>query len=256
MLIAVMTDSEQAQTGEGAINLESASSSGQQLARDHDRLKLLLDVNNAVVPHLALDKLLHTISDSLRQIVPHDVSGLGLYDSETGQLRAQVLEYPGDMPFFAPGAPIPMEGTTGGEAFTTGQPVFFSQPDLERFNSDYFIKGYEAGIRSGGNIPLIAHGRKLGVLGVAAMRENAFSKDDIELLCQVANQIAIAVENSLNYEKAREAERELALRLDQLRLLLDVTNRVTSHLDLRELFNAISVCLKRVIKCDGAAPAP
>ena len=234
-----------------AINFERAGVAQQQLERDHERIRLLLDINNAVVSHLALDELFHVISLSLRKVVPHDVSGIGLYDAESGQLRSHVLEYPVDLPNFARGTPIPMEGTTGGVAFTTGRPVFVDKPDFERFNSDYAMKTYEAGFRSGGSIPLIAHGRRLGVLGVASRNENAFSQDDVEMLCQVANQVAIAVENSLNYEEARAAERELARRLDHLRLLLDVTSSVTSQLDLRQLFSAISDCLRKVIKCDG-----
>ncbi|MEK6324754.1 MAG: biotin/lipoyl-binding protein [Acidobacteriota bacterium] len=67
---------------------------------------------------------MHVISASLRRVVQHDVSGIGLYDPEAGELRAHVLEHPGDLPAFARGTPIPMEGTTGGVAFTTGQPVF------------------------------------------------------------------------------------------------------------------------------------
>ena len=225
----------------------------QKLARERDRLKLLLDINNAVVSHLDLNELMHVISGSLRRVVPHDVSGIGLYDTEAGELRAHVLEYPDELPAFARGTPIPMKGTTGGEAFSTGKPVFVSKPDPERFHADYAKRTLDAGIRSGGSIPLIAHGRKLGVLGVASMREDAFTEDDIELLCQVANQIAIAVENSLNYEEACKAERDLARRLDELSLLFDVTNSVTSQLDLHALFKAISECLRKVIKCDGLA---
>jgi formate hydrogenlyase transcriptional activator len=150
------------------------------------------------------------------------------------------------------GGPIPPSGTTGGEAFATGKPVFVNESNLERFmQSEYFRKGWDAGLRSGGNVPLIAHGRTLGVMGLASFRENAFTDDDIDLLCRVASQIALAVENSLNYEKARDAERELKLRLDQLHLLLEVTNNVTSNLGLRELFKAITECLAKVVRFDG-----
>src|SRR6185295_18837011 len=114
-----MAESERSNAGIGGDNSRWSG----QLAREHDRLKLLLDVNNATVSHLALDELLHAISESLKRVIPHDVSGIGLYDPETRQLRAHVLEYSVELPIFARGTPIPMEGTTGGLAFTTGQPV-------------------------------------------------------------------------------------------------------------------------------------
>jgi formate hydrogenlyase transcriptional activator len=234
-----------------AINSDDDQRSTDQLARERDRLKLLLEINNAVVSHLGINELIHSISEGLKRVVPHDMSGISLYDSAAGVLRAHVLEYHDALPNFARGTPIPMEGSPAGLAFTTGQPVFVDRPDLERFYSDYSRKAFETGVRSGGSIPLIAHGRKLGTLGIASMRDNAFSKEDIELLCQIANQIAFAVENSLNYEQARKAERDLAHSLDELNLLLGVANSVTSNLDLREVFKAIVECLRKVIKCDG-----
>jgi formate hydrogenlyase transcriptional activator len=45
-------------------------------------------------------------------------------------------------------------------------------------------------------------------------------------------------------------ERELQHERDRLRLLLDLNNRVASHLDLRQLFQAISSELRRVFQCD------
>src|SRR5215471_12165995 len=231
--------------------LAEQPSTDRQLARERDRLKLLLDINNAVVSHLALNELIHSISESLKRVVPHDISGISLYDSEAGVLRAHVLEYPDDLPIFARGTPIPMEGSPAGLAFTTGQPVFIDKPEPERFYSDYSRRALETGVRSGGSIPLIAHERTLGTLGIASMRDNAFSKEDIEVLCQIANQIAIAVENSLNYEQARKAERDLAHSLDELNLLLGVANSVTTNLDLRDVFEAVSECLRKVVKCDG-----
>jgi GAF domain len=107
------------------------------------------------------------------------MSGVALYDSDAGVLRAHVLEYLKPLPNFAPGTPIPMQGTTAGLAFTTGQPVFVDKPDLERFTAQYTREALETGVRSGGSIPLIAHGRKLGTLGIAS-QESAFSEEDEE----------------------------------------------------------------------------
>src|SRR5262249_52666312 len=157
--------------------------------------------------------------------------GVGLYDHESKQLRAFATQFPPGHPFREKGIEIPFGGSPGGLAFTSGQPVFLDKPDLERFNSDFIRQIYEDGFRSGGSIPLIAQGRKLGVLGVASKRENFLSDDDKELLIQIANQVAIAVDNALNYERAREAERELARKLDHLRLMLHITNTMVSQLD-------------------------
>jgi len=64
---------------------------------------------------------------------------------------------------------------------------------------------------------------------------------------QVARQVAVAVDNALNLERAQAYQRQLAQERDRLRVLLEVNNAVVSKLDLRELINAISASLRRVI---------
>jgi formate hydrogenlyase transcriptional activator len=50
----------------------------------------------------------------------------------------------------------------------------------------------------------------LGVLGFGTSRENAFTEDDLSFFSQVANQIALAVENSLEYGQVSELKDKLA----------------------------------------------
>ena len=62
-----------------------------------------------------------------------------------------------------------------------------------------FGSAVEIGVRSGCAVPLIAHGVPLGSLSVVKLQEAAFTEDDARLLEQCCSQIAIAVENSLNF---------------------------------------------------------
>jgi len=71
-----------------------------------------------------------------------------------------------------------------------------------------------AGLRTGCYLPLISRGRALGVLMLARRSNHVFGRDDVMLLEQVAGQVAIAVENSLEYEKAtRDRDKETKQRL-------------------------------------------
>src|SRR5215470_263066 len=235
---------------ENSVNFERAREAERELARSLDHLRLMLRITNTVVSRLNLQELLDIISASIREVMGCDVVVVGLYDQESKQLIALSTQFPPGRAFREKGVEIPLEGSPGGLAFTSGQPVFLDKPDLERFNSDFAKQVYEDGYRSGATIPLIAQGRKLGVLGVASKRENFLSDDDKELLLQIANQVAIAVDNALNYERAREAERELARNLEHLRLMLRITNTVVSQLDLRELLDVISVSIREALGCD------
>src|SRR5436309_3330319 len=68
----------------------------------------------------------------------------------------------------------------------------------------------DEGVKSLCSIPLLAHDRVLGALNVGRLREDAFVQDDIDLLSQVAQQVAIAVENALAYRKITELKDKLA----------------------------------------------
>ena len=58
----------------------------------YERLRLLLEINNAVVTNLDVSELLHAISETLQQCVPHDFTALAVYDEEKQELRAHSIE--------------------------------------------------------------------------------------------------------------------------------------------------------------------
>src|SRR5262249_23632217 len=154
--------------------------------------------------------LLRAIFDCLRKVVHHDAAGILIYDQELNQLRMSVTDLPDMPPIVEENYLVPLEGSGAGLAFTSGQPVFFDRFDLEKFPSEFSRRAYETGIRSTGNVPLITHGRKLGVLSVGRLREGAFLEEEIELLCQSANQVAIGLENALAFREIETLKNKLA----------------------------------------------
>jgi len=89
--------------------------SQEELSRERDRLRLLLDVNNAVATNLNLHDLLQAISTALRHLVPHDYTGLAIYDEKLGQLRITRVEATQTQGVLPEGDLVPMEGTTAGK---------------------------------------------------------------------------------------------------------------------------------------------
>jgi len=224
---------------ENALNFERARAAEDQAKRQSERVQLLLEINNAVISNLDLRSLMKTISICLAKVSRYDAVGLALYDPEINQLRA--YSNPTDQAFIDEGEPVPFEGSAPGLAFTTGQPVFLDRYRGEPLRSDFNRRFREAGFKSGGAIPLIAHGRKLGTLGFATLREANFSDDEVEMLCQVANQVAIAVENVLSF---REIE-TLKNKLTSEKLYLEAEIRTEHNFD--ELIGS-SPSFKRILK--------
>src|SRR5260370_21339201 len=57
---------------------------------------------------------------------------------------------------------------------------------------------------------LVSRRRVLGIFGVVKYQDNAFAGDDIEFLTQIANQVAIAVDNALAFGQIRELKDQLS----------------------------------------------
>ena len=103
------------------------------------------------------------------------------------------------------------------------------------------------GVKAFCSIPLLSHDRALGSLDVGRRHAETFSAEDVELLSEVGKQIAIAVENALNFKQAQSVQQQLREQHDRLKLLLDVNNSVVSALDLRELLKAVSASLRHIV---------
>jgi formate hydrogenlyase transcriptional activator len=195
---------------DNALNFAQAQSVQEQLKDERDRLSLLLEVNNAVVSVLDLHELLNVVSASLRRLVPHEYASLSLYDAETNRLQIHALDFPVSKGLLQEGLSVSVEGSPTGRALTTRQPVFMTRADMEQFGSDIARRILAEGLRSGLCLPLISHGRPLGTLVVASLQEENFPERDAELLHHVANQIAIAVENSLAFSQIVDRANKLS----------------------------------------------
>ena len=195
---------------DNALNFEQAETVQQQLKEERDRLSILLEVNNAVVSVLDLRELLNAVSASLRRLVPHEYASLSLYDPETQRLNIHALDFPVSKGLLQEGLSVPVEGTPTGRALTSRQPVMINRRDIEQFGSDMARRILAEGLRSAYCLPLISHGRPLGTLVVASQLEENFPEKDAELLKHIANQIAIAVENSLAYRQVVDRANKLS----------------------------------------------
>ncbi len=191
---------------------ESAQSAQQQLTHERDRVRLLLEVNNAVVSHLGLDDLFPAVSACLRKVIKHDGSSLVLYEPETRQYRVQVLDFTTNTSFIEEGQADPQCKGPSGVAMATRKPAVFTAQDLKNMASESKVceRLLDEGVKSLCSVPLLAHDRVRGALNVGRRGEDAFVQDDVDLLSQVAQQVAIAVENALAYREITELKDKLA----------------------------------------------
>jgi formate hydrogenlyase transcriptional activator len=195
---------------DNALNAEAARCYQQKLADERDRLRVLLEVNNAVVAHLDLQELFHTIAACLRRVVGHEYASLALYDEARRQFRVHALDFPGSKGLLREEYLAPVEGAPAGKAFRSGRPVVLSEEDLKRLDSEIARILLAEGVRSQCCVPLISHGRALGTLNFGRLDGQPFEDSEVQLLVQVAGQIALAVDNALAFRQIAELKDKLA----------------------------------------------
>jgi formate hydrogenlyase transcriptional activator len=226
---------------DNALNYESSQAAQQQLEREHHISRLLLEVNNAVISKLDLRELFAAITACLHQVMQFAYISLALYDRETNQLRIHALDFPEGRGFIHQDFVLPLETTPSGMAFTARKPVLLRSIDPARFPSEVARVLIAEGIKSTCSIPMISHGQALGTLSVGSLREAAFTEEDANVLTQVTNQIAIAVENALNYRQIAELKDKLA---EEKRFLEE---EIKTEYNFEEIVGE-SPALKRILK--------
>jgi formate hydrogenlyase transcriptional activator len=206
-------------------------------ARAQARLRLLLDITNRIVTKLELRDLLREIVVSIRHFMQCDSVGVALPDPEDGELRRYAVDH----------AEYEMSVGPASErskvVFQTGKPLIATKEE---------VAADPQGALTNLSLclyPLIIRERVLGVFGFGTSRENAFTEDDLSFFSQVANQIALAVENSLAYGQVSELKDKLA----QENVYLE--SEIRSELHFEDIVGN-SEQLRRVLKeIETVAPA-
>jgi formate hydrogenlyase transcriptional activator len=211
--------------------------------RVQDQLKLILDLTNQVVSNLEFHEFLRAASASVRRVMHCDAAAIMLADAAGTHLRVHALDYPDSRGIFTEDVLVPIEGTLPGDAFRSGKPIVVNRLDPAVIPQEMYSKAAAEGLNSFCDLPLISRNRLLGILAVAARQENAFDDDEAAFLIQVANQVAIGVENALAYSeiadlKDRLAQEKLYLE-DEIRGELDFEGIVGQSSALRHVLNLV-----------------
>jgi len=195
---------------DNALNYEASQAYQAQLARKRDVLQVLLEVNNVLVTSRELRELFRSIASSLARVIHHDYTSLSMLDPATGLLKIHALDFPGRPSYFQQDLMVPLNDTPSGQCFAGGKPLLARGEELDRFPSEAIRILRREGVQTICCVPLITQGRTLGTLNLASLRMDAFTQKDVELLQQVAGQIAIAVENALAFKQIDALKDKLA----------------------------------------------
>jgi formate hydrogenlyase transcriptional activator len=224
---------------DNALNHQAAQALQQQLEHERDRLKLLLDLNNSVLSTLDLRQLFRAISASVRRVMECDYASVLLPEQDGKHLRVYARNFSEGGESWQEEIVVPAAGRPASKVLESGQPLVLDSQGLNRYGPQLNL--VSMGLKSTCFLPMVSRDRVIGTLNLGRLREGAFSQGDVEFLAQVANQIAIGVENALNYEQVTEAREKLT----------EERNYLNEQIRTEHDFEAIigqSPALKRILK--------
>jgi formate hydrogenlyase transcriptional activator len=224
---------------DNALSHQAAQALQQQLEHERDRLKLLLDLNNSVVSTLDLRQLFRAISANVRRVMDCDYASVLLPEQGGKQLRVYARDFSEGGESWQEEIVVPATGRPASKVLESGEPLILDGQALSRYNPQLNL--WSIGIKSLCVLPMISRDRVVGTLNLGRLREGAFSQGDVDFLTQVANQIAIGIENALNYQQVTEARERL----------VEERNYLNEEIRTDHDFEAIigqSPALKRILK--------
>ncbi len=174
-----------------------------------ERYQALLEVAQAISSHRDLDKLFRELAQRLPRVVQVNFVALSLYDLDKNTMRLHTIQanVPADL---IGGHEAPVEENPAGLVWRTQQPLLVS--DLA--DEVRWPKVTECMKQDGAGsfcfMPLTTAASRLGAMGFLSLEKQAYSETDLEFLQQVANQVAVAVENALAFQEIAELKDKLA----------------------------------------------
>jgi formate hydrogenlyase transcriptional activator len=223
---------------DNALHFDAAQASQQQLLKKNERVGLLLELTNHLVSNLEFRDLLRAAAASTRRVMGCDGVGITLPDTDNTHLRIYALDFPLSDESVQEDSLIPIDEDISGAVFRTGKLWCGSVHEARRLGMK---DPAQAEVGTVCILPLVSRGRVLGIFGVLKYQDNAFTSDDIEFLTQIANQVAIAVENALAFRQIQELKDKLA----QEKLYLE--DEIRSEMNFAQIVGK-SPSLRRVLK--------
>jgi formate hydrogenlyase transcriptional activator len=210
---------------------------------DSHRYKAVMRISEAIAACREPQELASTLADEIGDFLHFDRLYVAVFKEKSSEIEYLVWGK-GSMPF----PDLPVEEWPMWHAMASGDPQHTADWDTEQRFPQFKEWAKKMRLGSGVRVPLTTPHRRLGSFGISRDTVHPFSEEDISFLTLIGHVVAFALDDGLNLRRSQQQN-------DQLELLLDLTNRITSNLELREVLRGIAANIREVIHADAVAIA-
>jgi phosphoserine phosphatase RsbU/P len=200
-------------------------------------LDFLLEVSTVTAETLDLDRLLANVAEIIKEVIPHELFAILLYNERNRTLRMRYSI--GHRDEIAKNLTIGLgEGITGNTA-SLRQPILL--PDVRK--DPRYLSALDA-VRAELAVPMLVRGKLVGVIDLQSTRLNAFTEQDRALLTLIATRVGTSIDNARLYRRVERQNRTL-------RVLAHLSQEFSSILDIDELLTKIASTVHALISFDA-----
>ncbi len=208
--------------------------------RQVEEKTIVSDIMRSLANNLDLERAFQTVVEGLRTLTGCERVSLAIIDKTLEHFTMVALDQP--RPELNKGTTLPLSATASAGDLLAGHPHL--TPDLDT-EVDYPGERalYDAGFRSRINLPLMVGEQVIGALNLASRQRAGFTEVDLPVLQQIADVLAIAIENSRLFATEKK-------RTQQLEAIHKVGERITAIVDLDDLFRTVVAMIKDIFSYD------
>ena len=232
---------------ECALARDRAEQYQRDLARERDRLSLLLEINNHIVTIFDINDLFRAASASIRKHFANDFTSFMLFEERrSDRLKTVVLDFPGSRGFMndVPVTQVPEEDL---ELLRTRKPRLMSSSDTSMPAVITQMLRAES-IATLAVLPLTGASGPIGAMVLGTRMENSFGQADLDLLAQVSSQISLAIDNALAYGRLSTSRDQL----EDQRIYLE--SEISSEYNFEDIVGKSSAFQKVIEQVSIVAP--
>jgi formate hydrogenlyase transcriptional activator len=216
-----------------------------------DRYRTLLELSRTMASYTSVDDLVRELGRRLHEMLDFTYFTLMMHDDERDVMLTHTVHTLRPGPLAEP--EYSMQDSPSAGVWRSQQPlVVHDVAAMERRYPLVMNFFRENGIASFCIVPLTTSTRRIGTLTFGSSHLAAYDASDLELPQLVAAQVAVAVENAMNYQEAQQLQNVLIHERDRLKMLLDIDHAVTSNLGVTDLLRGIASSVRKAIQCDAA----
>ena len=200
-------------------------------------LDFLLEVTSVTAETLDLDKLLSNVAEIIKDVIPHELFAILLYNERKRNLRMRYSI--GHRDEVAKKLQIGLDEGITGAAGATRQAILVRDVRTD----PRYLNALDA-VRAELAVPMLVRGKLVGVIDLESTRVNAFSEQDRALLALIASRVGTAIDNAWLHRRVERQNRTL-------RVLAHLSQEFSSILDIDELLTKVAVTVHALISYDA-----